>query len=91
MEQPQSFGGSQAAADAAGNTQPSSAHLVLSTKASDHLANERTFLAWVRTGLAPITFGFVVERLPPLRLWRVVRPSKALSPGRLFLPSWGPV
>ncbi len=36
----------------------------MSKKVSDHLANERTFLAWVRTGLATITFGFVVERLP---------------------------
>lgn len=34
----------------------------ISHKASDHLANERTFLAWIRTGLATITFGFVVER-----------------------------
>jgi putative membrane protein len=33
-----------------------------SGKATDHLANERTFLAWIRTGLATITFGFVVER-----------------------------
>ena len=30
---------------------------------SDHAANERTFLAWVRTGLAVVVFGFVVERL----------------------------
>jgi len=30
---------------------------------SDHAANERTFLAWVRTGLAIVAFGFVVERL----------------------------
>ena len=29
---------------------------------SDHMANERTFLAWVRTGLATIAFGFVVAR-----------------------------
>ena len=29
---------------------------------SDHAANERTFLAWVRTGLAMIAFGFVIER-----------------------------
>lgn len=29
---------------------------------TDHLANERTFLAWLRTGLATIAFGFVVER-----------------------------
>jgi putative membrane protein len=32
-----------------------------SKKVSDHLANERTFLAWIRTGLATITFGFVIE------------------------------
>jgi len=29
---------------------------------SDHSANERTFLAWVRTGIAVIAFGFVIER-----------------------------
>ena len=33
-----------------------------SKKVTDHLANQRTFLAWIRTGLATITFGFVVER-----------------------------
>src|SRR3984957_20502435 len=31
-------------------------------KYSDHAANERTFLAWVRTGIAIIAFGFVVEK-----------------------------
>jgi len=29
---------------------------------SAHAANERTFLAWVRTGIAVIAFGFVVEK-----------------------------
>ena len=29
---------------------------------SDHAANERTFLAWVRTGIAVIGFGLVVEK-----------------------------
>ncbi len=29
---------------------------------SDHAANERTFLAWVRTGIALMAFGFVVEK-----------------------------
>ena len=29
---------------------------------SNHLANERTFLAWIRTGLATISIGFVVAR-----------------------------
>src|SRR5579872_492033 len=31
-------------------------------KFSDHAANERTFLAWVRTGIATIAFGFVIEK-----------------------------
>ena len=29
---------------------------------TDHAANERTFLAWVRTGIAVMAFGFVIER-----------------------------
>jgi putative membrane protein len=28
----------------------------------DHAANERTFLAWVRTAIAVIAFGFVIEK-----------------------------
>jgi putative membrane protein len=31
-------------------------------KFSDHAANERTFLAWLRTGIAVIAFGFVIEK-----------------------------
>jgi putative membrane protein len=29
---------------------------------SDHSANERTFLAWVRTSIAVMAFGFIVEK-----------------------------
>jgi len=29
----------------------------------DHAANERTFLAWIRTGIAVIAFGVVIEKL----------------------------
>jgi|WetSurMetagenome_2_1015567.scaffolds.fasta_scaffold494390_1 putative membrane protein len=29
---------------------------------TDHAANERTYLAWVRTAIAVMAFGFVVER-----------------------------
>jgi putative membrane protein len=29
---------------------------------TDHSANERTFLAWLRTGIAIVAFGFVVEK-----------------------------
>ena len=32
------------------------------TRYSDHAANERTFLAWVRTAIAMMAFGFVIER-----------------------------
>ena len=28
----------------------------------DHAANERTYLAWVRTGIAITAFGFVIEK-----------------------------
>ncbi len=31
-------------------------------KASDHLANERTYLAWIRTSISVIVFGFAVAK-----------------------------
>ncbi len=43
---------------------------------SDHAANERTYLAWVRTGIAVIAFGFVIEARPAGRL------SPECEPGR---------
>jgi putative membrane protein len=33
-----------------------------SNRARDHLANERTFLAWVRTSVAVVVFGFAIGR-----------------------------
>ena len=47
---------------------------------TDHAANERTFLAWLRTGVAVIAFGFLIERfdLFILTLTNVV----AIEPGR---------
>ncbi len=35
----------------------------LSNRTRDHLANERTFLAWVRTALGLIGLGFVLARM----------------------------
>lgn len=32
------------------------------TNTSDHLANERTFLAWIRTSIGIMGFGFVVVK-----------------------------
>ncbi|UEG51442.1 DUF202 domain-containing protein [Mucilaginibacter daejeonensis] len=34
----------------------------LKDSVSDHLANERTFLAWIRTSIALMGFGFVVVK-----------------------------
>src|SRR5205807_1394814 len=34
-------------------------------RAAEHLANERTFLAWVRTNIVLISLGFVLARLGP--------------------------
>ena len=33
-----------------------------SSNTNEHLANERTFLAWIRTGIATISLGFVIAR-----------------------------
>ncbi len=43
-------------------TSARSPRYLISKKVTDHLANERTFLAWIRTGLAIMGFGFIVER-----------------------------
>jgi putative membrane protein len=32
------------------------------SNATDHMANERTFLAWIRTSVGIMAFGFVVEK-----------------------------
>jgi putative membrane protein len=48
---------------------------------SDYLAAERTFLAWIRTGLALMGFGFVVARfglfLQQVEALHVVAPQKS--------------
>ena len=32
-----------------------------------HMANERTFLAWIRTSIGIMAFGFVVEKFALLK------------------------
>ena len=48
---------------------------------SDHAANERTFLAWLRTSIAVIAFGFVVEKL---NLFALTMSSASLDETRRF-------
>lgn len=36
---------------------------MLDPNTRDHLANERTFLAWVRTAIALVSFGVVIAKL----------------------------
>jgi putative membrane protein len=45
-----------------------------SEKVRDHLANERTYLAWMRTGIALMGFGVLIVRL------RILRPPLAPQP-----------
>lgn len=54
----------------------------------DHAANERTFLAWVRTGIAVIAFGFVIERFD-LFLRLMARSSTDAGVRRVQLPGLG--
>ncbi|MHB1361402.1 MAG: YidH family protein [Thermoleophilia bacterium] len=35
------------------------------SRLTTQLANERTFLAWIRTGIALLAFGFIVEKAGP--------------------------
>jgi uncharacterized membrane protein YidH (DUF202 family) len=50
---------------------------------TDHAANERTFLAWIRTGLAVAAFGFFLNACETPA--RAVRCSRAAA--RLPAPS----
>jgi putative membrane protein len=43
-------------------------------RARDHLANERTFLAWIRTGIAAVVFGFAIGRFAiAIRQWMAMQ------------------
>jgi putative membrane protein len=49
---------------------------------SDHLANERTFLAWVRTSIGIMAFGFVVVKFALfLRQLSIVLQKQVIQPG----------
>jgi putative membrane protein len=46
---------------------------------SDHAANERTFLAWIRTGIAVIAFGVVIAKF---NLFMLALASTAVGQGQ---------
>src|SRR5438552_19105546 len=48
-------------------------------RASEHLDNERTFLAWLRTNVALIGLGFVVARLSPTLRAAAANASRIVS------------
>jgi putative membrane protein len=55
-------------------------------RARDHLANERTFLAWLRTGIATIVFGFAIGRFSiALREFLKLQGHDSSTPG---LTTW---
>ena len=53
---------------------------------SDHAANERTFLAWVRTAIAIMAFGFVVAKFDLfLRIAGAQAAAKTVFGGHNFI------
>lgn len=44
--------------------------------ARDHLASERTFLAWIRTGLGFLALGIAIERFSQLDLKELLKPVR---------------
>ncbi len=61
---------------------PSSSPSRSPSRVRDHLANERTFLAWVRTTLGLIGLGFVLARMG-LFLRQLALASRNAPPGHL--------
>lgn len=58
--------------------------------ASDHLANERTFLAWIRTSIAIMGFGFVVVKFSLfIRQLSFALGEKIILPGKGYSPIIG--
>jgi putative membrane protein len=51
-------------------------------RATEYLANERTFLAWIRTSIAVISFGFLITRVPEW-IHRSIAPGEQPSIGRI--------
>jgi hypothetical protein len=58
---------------------------------ADHAANERTFLTWLRTGIAVVAFGFVIEKFDLFVLTLAGATSLDAAAGSHFERLPGPV
>jgi uncharacterized membrane protein YidH (DUF202 family) len=62
-----------------------------------HMANERTFLAWIRTSIGIMAFGFVVEKFAlfvkqiSFFLEKAGYPNQAHLPPHLTPPRWSSI
>lgn len=54
------------------------------SRVRDHLANERTYLAWMRTAIALMGFGMVIVRLRYFQIPQLPRPGIGWKLGLLF-------
>jgi putative membrane protein len=55
-----------------------------SSKVREYLANERTYLAWIRTAIAMMGFGVVIVRLRAFRAPLLPQPATGWKLGLLF-------
>ncbi len=54
------------------------------SRVRDHLANERTYLAWMRSAIALLGFGVVIVRLRYFQIPQLPRPGTGWKLGLLF-------
>lgn len=55
---------------------------------SDHAANERTFLAWVRTAITVMAFGFLLERFDIFIAYATRTDGKAIPELHVRASEW---
>ena len=57
----------------------------INTRSREHLANERTFLAWIRTSIALMGFGFVIVKFALfLKQISIMLEDKLVTPSKGF-------